>query len=252
MNREKFHIEMPEERKIQSEINHILNRGLKPKETFSSFLKSIYQQVGIRHLFADRLELLFILFSVTSLIILLFTDPDLFVVKEQKIYSLIFLVSPTLFIAFAIYTYSTKMVNATYEVEMSCKFNVYQIIAFRMLAFSVVSIFVNTMTVALITVRFEDISFMRAMMISITALFVFSIFFLYAMMKRRTMIAVLTTIVGWTLINLSLRFADSEIYRDMLVNMPLVIHAVVLVTSLCFYVIYLQKLVHFKQGEGAN
>lgn len=251
MNRDKFHIEMPEERKIQSEINHILDRGLSPKESFLSFLKSMYQQVGIRHLFADRLELLFILFSVTSVVILLFIVPDPSFAKEQKIYSLIFLVSPTLFIAFAIYTYATKMVNGTYEVEMSCKFNVYQVIAFRMLAFSVVSIFVNTITIALIIARFQDISFMRAMMISITALFVFSIIFLFAMMKRHSMKAVLTTILGWTLINLSLRIADNEIYRDVLVNMPLVIHAIVLVISLCFYAIYLKKLIHFKQAEGA-
>lgn len=251
MNKKKFYIEMPEDKKIQSEINQILQRGMKPKESFLAFLKTIYHQVGFKHLFADRLELLFILFTCSALFVLLFSSNGLSLINEQEIYSLIFLVSPTLFIVFALYTYSTKILNHTYDVEMACKFNVYHIIAFRMLTFSVVSILINVMTILMISVKFEDIGFLRAMMISTTALFLFSVFFLYAMMKRQTMKAVLTIIVIWTLINLILRVANNELYTDMLVNVPLFIHAIVLISSVGCYFIYLKKLIHFKHEEGA-
>src|SRR5699024_12450730 len=100
--------------------------------------------------------------------------------------------------------------------EMTCKYNVYQVIAFRMLVFSIISIVFNTFTIAWMSLIYADMQFIRALMISITALFIFSVLFLYVLMKKRSTVIVIMTICGWTLGNLFLRAADRNLYGDIL------------------------------------
>lgn len=248
MDKEKFTIPLPDEHVIQNQIDQIISSSIKQKPTFPAYLKSMVQQVGIRYLFVDRWELTLILFTVVTLLgsFLLVQEP----VLTERFYALIFILSPILFLAFSIYTYVNKARNATYEVEMVCKYNVYQVIAFRMLAFSIVSIVVNTVSIACLTLIYEDMQFIRALMISITALFIFSILFLYALMKRRSIVIVIATIGGWALGNLFLQTADSELYGNILLQIPLFIYAIVLLGCLYVYLRYVKKLIHYKQPEG--
>lgn len=251
MNKEKFYIPMPDEHTIQTQINQIVAAGVKQKESFPSYLKSMVQQVGLKHLFSDRMNLAYI--TVTALVVfitmVILVEPERLQAKD--LYASIFLLSPLLFLTFSIYTYVNKVSNDTFEVEMSCKYNVYQIIAFRMLAFSVVSILVNAMMIACAVLIFEDIHFVRAFMISVTALFTFSILFLYGMMKRRTTVAAAMLIVSWIVGNLLVQFLNSNMYNNILVTMPLFVYGIILTGSLYVYLKYLNKLIHFKQTEGA-
>jgi len=248
MDRKKFTIPLPDEHIIQSQIERIVSSGVTQKKTFPAYLKSMVQQVGIRNLFSDRLELGFILFSALALLSVLLVKQE--PIKPERMYAYIFLLSPIVFLAFSIYSYMSKAQNATYEVEMACKYNVYQVIAFRMLAFSIVSIVFNTIAIAFLSVIYEDIQFIRALMISITGLFIFSILFLYALMKRRSTIIVVTTIVGWILGNLLLRMTDHNLYGDLLLQLPITVYALVLMSCLYVYIKYVNKLIHFKQTEG--
>ena len=248
MDKKKFTIPLPDEDVIQNQIEQIVISGAKQKQTFLAYLNSMVKQVGIRHLFSDRLELGFILFSALALLssFLVVQGP----VQTEHLYAYIFLASPILFLAFAIHTYINKTQNGTYEVEMACKYNVYQVIAFRMLAFSIVSIVVNTIAIAFIAMIYDDIQFIRTLMISITALFIFSILFLYALMKRHSAIIVATTIAGWILGNLLLRMTDNKLYGDLLLQLPIPVYAFVLISCLYVYMKYVNKLIHFKQTEG--
>jgi hypothetical protein len=251
MDREKFQIPMPDDVTIQSEITKIVAATVKQKQSFPSYLRSMYRQVGIRHLFSDRTELVFILFSVAAILSVFLITSNLQRVPAQEAYAFIFLISPILFLAFSLYTYANKVLNTTFEVEMACKYNVYQIIAFRMLAFSVVSILINTGAIAIVATMYKDIEFARAFMISITALFAFSILFLYALMKQRTKLVVAATIAGWVFGNLLLRYLDNNFYFNLLADMSLVVYALVLFGSLYFYIKCLKKLIQYKQTEGA-
>ena len=251
MNKEKFHIPMPDERTIQMQIAQIVASGVRPRESFPSYLKSMVQQVGLKHLFSDRLELMYITFTALVAFNLMFFLAEPERLRVQDLYGFIFLLSPILFLSFSVYTYVNKVRNDTFEIEMSCKYNVYQIIAFRMLAFSAVSIIVNAITVALLVFLYDDIQFLRAFMISITALFTFSISFLYGMMKSRSTLAVVTIIVAWIVGNLLLRLSNYTMYFNILVTMPLFVYGIVILGSIYFYLKYLNRLIHFKQTEGA-
>jgi hypothetical protein len=251
MNKEKFHIPMPDERTIQMQIAQIVASGVKQRESFPSYLKSMVQQVGVKHLFSDRLELVYITFTALAVFISMFILAEPERLRVQDLYGFIFLLSPILFLSFSVYTYVNKVRNDTFEIEMSCKYNVYQIIAFRMLAFSAVSIAVNTITIALLVFLYEDIQFIRAFMISITALFTFSISFLYGMMKRRSTVSAATILVGWIVGNVLFRFSNYTMYTNILVTLPLFVYCLVLLGSIYFYLKYLNRLIHFKQTEGA-
>lgn len=242
---------MPDELTIQNQINKIVATVVKPRESFLTYLKSMYQQIGIKYLFSDRSELVFILFIAINLLSILLIRSESAFGQVDNLYAFIFLISPVLFIALSVYTYSNKIINATYDVEMTCKYNVYQIIAFRMLAFSVLATLVNSLTIFFIVMAYDDVQFFRAFMISITGLFIFSIIFLYTLMKKRSTVAVAVTIIGWTVGNLLLKFTDNKLYNDILVNLPLFVFVIILIGSISFYIHLLKRLIQFKHTEGA-
>lgn len=248
MEKDKLNIPMPDDSTIDRQISQIVSQGLVKKETFSSYLHSMVQQVGWRHLFSDRLELSFIVMIAIGLYSLFLIMPIRGDV--QNLYAYIFILSPILFLAFSIYTYMNKTQNATYDVEMACKYNVYQIVAFRMLAFSVATIILNTLTIAIIAVKYEEIEFVRAFMISGTSLFLFSIILSLALMNRRTKGIVTVTITVWLIGNTVLRSVNNEYYNGVLLHMPVIVYAVALIGCLILYMNYLKKLLIFKQTEG--
>jgi hypothetical protein len=251
MNKEKLQIPMPDERTIQTQIDQIVAAGVSQKESFTTYLTSMVRQIGFKHLFADRLGLVYMF--LTALLVnssmFLLAEPEKLAI--QDLYGLVFLLSPLLFLMLSIFTYVHKMNKETFEIEMSCKYNVYQIIAFKMLAFSAVSIVVNTIMIAILATVYDDIHFLRAFMISITGLFVFSILFLYGMMKRRSTIAVATVVIMWMGGNLLFRFMNDALYTNLLVTMPLFVYGVVFIGSLYCYVRYLKRLIRFTQMKGA-
>lgn len=54
MRKEKLAIPMPDEKIVKQEIQQIVSLGVKRKESFFQFMRSMIQQVGMRHLFSDR------------------------------------------------------------------------------------------------------------------------------------------------------------------------------------------------------
>lgn len=248
MNKEKFTIPIPDEHIIQSQIEQVISSSINQNITFPAYLQAMVRQVGIKHLFVDRWALGFILFTVITLLgsFLSMQVP----VPTENLYAFIFIMSPLLFLLFSFYTYVNKVQKATYEVEMTCKYNVYQVIAFRMLVFSIISIIINTFTIAWMSLIYADMQFIRALMISITALFIFSVLFLYVLMKKRSTVIAIMTICGWTLGNLFLRAADRNLYGDILLQIPLYVYAIVLLGCLYMYMSYMKKLIDFKQSEG--
>lgn len=251
MRKEKLHIPMPDEGMIEKEIQQIVALGVKRKESFFQFIKSMIQQVGMRHLISDRSELHFILIIAMTSLSIFVIQPNLSVGSAQNLYAYIFLISPLFFLVFSIYTYVTKIKSATYEVEMACKYNVYQILGFRMLAFSVLTILVNTGTIVAFMMLYENVQFMRAFMISTTGLFLFSVLFLYVLTKRGSTFTAAFVVVGWLVTNLLLKGMNEAWYSEILFNMPLFVYALVLVGSLFVYVHNLKKLIQIKQVEGA-
>lgn len=251
MNKEKFEIPIPDESIIKEQIEQIVSAGVKKKESFFCFMKDMYKQVGLKNLFSDGSELFFILITTITALIIFIIKPEQVVGQVDGIYSFIFLISPMLFLFLSIFTYANKVTQGTFDVEMVCKYNVFQIIVFRMLAFSVIAVLFNTTTIFFMAKEYEGIHFFRAVLVSVSGLFTFSLLFLYVMMKGRTLFFAILTICGWIAGNLILRFIDNQLYLDILVNMPLSIYVLVISGIFYFYLKSLNRLLHFKYREGS-
>ncbi|WP_047983745.1 hypothetical protein [Ornithinibacillus californiensis] len=253
MTKEKFHIPMPSDEQIQRELNHIISVGLKPKESFHVYLLRLYKEIGLRNLMPNRWEeflILLIGFSALLFIPFVVTESRFYEVKD--FYAITFLLSPLLFMTLSIYHFTSKIHTATYEVEMVCKYNLYQVAAFRMFVFSIIAILVNVCSVRSVSLLDDDIQFFRAIMISITSLFLFSIIFLFAYLKRQSRLMIAFVIGGWVVANMSLSYVKSDFYEGFLMTIPIPVYLVILALSIGIYFNYLRKLVHFKPVEGVR
>ncbi len=231
--KEKFHIPIPDEQMIETEIEQIIQKSSLRHESFFAHMKSMYTRIGFRHLFSDRTEAIYLLFIALAFI---FFHPELVGKEADSFYAFLFLVSPLLFTILSIYTYVNKMEHATYEVEMTCKIHVFQVIAFRMFLFSIITILLNAVTIAFIATIHEQIHYVRAFMISTTALFVCSLLFLYTLMKWRSAISIIVVSTAWISGNLMFCLSDRAMYNDVLMNMPLFVYGLVIMIALYLYI----------------
>lgn len=250
MNKEKFHIPMPDEEMLQTQIEQIVGTVSEKKVSFSSHLKLMYRQIGLRYLFSDRSEFVFALITVITFLGIFLFKPRAVESNWHDLYGYIFLISPLLFTALSVYTFLNKMMSGTLEVEMTCKFHVFQIVAFRMLLFSVIAIFFNTMTILYMFLIYENFDFLRAFMISNTGLFTFSVLFIFSMVKWRSTVGVATTIIGWTIGNLLFLSLANQLYHDILFHLPLFVYMLVIMGTSYFYLKMLKHFIDYQPAEG--
>lgn len=251
MSKQKFQVPLPDEQTMQSQIRQIVEMSMEGKVSFLPFLKFMYQQIGMKHLFRDHSVHIFSLFTVGTIASAFFLKPASSQVQLLDLYGYIFLISPILFFTLSFYTYANKKVNYTFEVEMVCKYNVYQVIVFRMLLFSVMAILFNTLMITSMSLIYEEIHFFRAFMISNTGLFTFSVLFLFAMLKNRSTVVAMTIMIGWIFGHLFFISMENQLYRDVLVTLPLFVYAFVLSGAFYGYLRVLHRFIYVQHTEGA-
>lgn len=246
-------IEIPNEKKIKDEINSVMSKGLVEGKSFCSYLKIMYRQIGIRYLFHDGLELIFAIFLVSAI---LFSE---IIIRNQNymgdmtdVYAYLFTVSPILYLLMSISNFVKAKSNKTYEVEMTCKYDIYQISAFRMLVFSVISIVFNILFVSVISNIYEKIDFLKAFIVSIASLFIFSVIFLFAINRIKNRLIKYVIILSWIVFNLSLYISKVDLYIQLLSSISIYTWLIVTVVSIYLYMKNLKTLVIFSRKEGVN
>lgn len=249
MSKEKFQLPFLDDERVDREVQMIISRGMKPRQSFFSFMWDLQKELGFRYLFANPRDGVFLILSVTA--VLLFLTTALSEGTDQNhVYGALFLISPLLFMALSLYDLFHKRQSAVFEVEMTAKYTLYQVSAFRMLHFSVLSILMNVAIIAFLVWNGHSFEFLRAFMISMTALFIFSIVFLMIFTRGRSVLAVLKAGGGWVGVNILLGLIDQQAYTRFLMTIPVVVYAVVLAVSIICFIYYLSKLVRMRPAEG--
>ena len=230
-------VNMPNEKEIKSEIDFIVTQGLGKRESFYSCLKNMYRQIGIRYLFRDELEIIFTILLVSSILFSVIIDRNIYFSENIKaIYAYLFTVSPILYLSMSILNLIIAKQNKTYEVEMTCKYNIYQISAFRMLVFSIICILFNSFFVYAATCFYEDINYLKAFVISIASLFLFSTIFLFALAKVKNRSIKYFITLGWIGFNLILFILKVDFYIQLLNKVSIYTWTIVAIGSLIIYV----------------
>ncbi|MBP1993635.1 hypothetical protein [Paenibacillus eucommiae] len=251
VHQDPFPIDFPDDSTIEAQIKSIVTKGLAPKESFYSYLKNMYGQLGFKYMFRDITEIIFAL--VLGFLILLFvaigTHYSL-AFRIDAMYSFIFIFSPVLYLITSIIFFIQKKNRVNYEVEMTCKYNIYQLAAFRMLVFSLICMALNAILIYFIMASFHQINFLYALMLSAASLFLFSTAFLYTIIRMSSSIAKYGLTIGWMLLNLLLFTFNTEQYTLFLSSLPIYVYVVIAAVCFFFYIKHLKKLITFRSTGG--
>jgi hypothetical protein len=253
MNKQKFpQIELPDELEMEQHIRGIVAAGLVPKQTFYHYLQAMYRRLGFRHLFHDWTEIAFALVAGFALILwLVLAAVERSRVLNEDLYSAIFIGSPVLYLVIAILFFVRRKYSDTYETEMTCKYNVYQLASLRMLAFSLICMVVNAVLIVVAAVISSQINVLFAISLSAASLFLFSAAFLYIMLNVHSDMMKYALIAGWFILNLSFMQLSKVFYLHLISAIPISVYIAVAIFGCAIYLKNLKKLITFQSSEGA-
>lgn len=243
----KDNIEIPELEFINKEINEIVSKGVKPKESFFRYLINIIKNLGFKNIFHDKIQIILIL-VVLFIFNLIFLSQD--TMNIDGLYVTIFILTPITYLIIALFSYFNSKQSETFDIEMVCKYNIYQILAVRMFIFSIISILMNCTLIFILYINNKKIDLIRTNIIAITALFIFSAILLYAIVNIRKNYVKYIIIIGWFFINVTIKNIGYEKYIEFLKEAPLYIHIGVSIISICIYIYSLRKLINIRRNKG--
>lgn len=237
---DKFYIDIPSDFEIENQINSIVEKGIKEKESFYSHIKNMYKVIGFKNLFHDVSELTFVGILFISILGLFINNimRDSYL-SVEGVYAFIFMISPLLYFSTVIFSYISMKENNTYQVEMVCKYNILQISSLRMLVFSIICILVNTIVIMVIH---NKIIFIKGIMISISSLFIFSTLVLYALLNIKKIVMKYVVVFGWIALNGLFYIMDISMYNQVLSSIPTYIYGLVSIGSIYLYIKNIKKL----------
>jgi len=243
-------VDYPDEQTMNSQIQFIVANGLVKEKPFHEHLLEMYKQLGFRYLFRDGAEIIFTMIMALAAIVF-----GLFHVIEggmqvDRLYSYLFIMSPILYMLVAVLFLVNLRSRDTFAVEMTCKYHVFQLAAFRMLVFSIVAIMLNVASILTLFLIYQNFNVMEAMLISISSLSVFATFFLYIIQKVKSRLASYAGMAGWLLANAALAYGNTELYQSVLSQIPMYVYISVSVGCLMLYVRRLKYFITLRNVEG--
>lgn len=250
MKKEKLTIDYPDEQTIKSQIELIISKGVTKPKSFPKYLREMYQQLGFRYLFRDATELIFVVLLAVSVFLFGAFQAIENEMQVSKMYSFIFILSPILYILIATLFLVNVSRKSTFEVEMTCKYHVFQLAAFRMLVFSIVSVLINICLIIFLSMIIHTFKLFEALLISISSLSVFATIYLYVLQKFKSRFASYVMIAGWLMINFIPAVYSLEFYTFVLSQIPIYLYVVVSLGCLFVYLFRLKKFITFRNIEG--
>jgi len=221
---------------VKQEIKVIVAKGIVKRESFAKLLANMYKQIGIRFIMRDYREIVIAVCMMAIIMYMITTNGRESIDAYTSYYGIIMVISPLLYCCLSLIPFVNSKFNGTFEVEMSCKYNIYQIAAFRMLAFSVFCFLLNTIWVLTLAMKFSSVDFVQAFMISTTSLLLFSLLFLYVMSVIKSLVVKVVVIFSWGAMNIVLAVFDSAVYHKLLVFVPWYLYSIIICLSAYLYV----------------
>ncbi|MGF7047399.1 hypothetical protein J2T13_001904 [Paenibacillus sp. DS2015] len=252
MDKEQFSVEFPDERTISIEISEIIAKGLPPQVSFLSYVTTMYKQLGFKYLFRDLTEIVFIICLVISILAMMAMGlQSSFEFDHDSIYPFIFMISPILYLVIAYFFFANDKLKDTFEIEMTCKYNVYQLASLRMLIFSAVCMVVNVLFIYFLGLQYEELNLWYAHLISLASLALFSTAFLFIMVRVQVRFTKTIFVACWLGINLLLHMYSRPFYYHLLNSVPIYVYLGFIFICFAIYIKHLKQLIVHKGVGGA-
>lgn len=243
--KEQDFIPYPSDEEIDKQINQIVAKGLPKQKSFISEITGLYKQMGWRFLLPNQNEWIFtaIIIAALSLFVLfMFGGEQDFTASEI---AMLFMLSPFVFMNLSLFSFYDKREAHTFELEMTTKFTVFQVIGVRMLTYSSIAILSN-MSLSLWVAHTQELSFMHLWLLSLTGLFLFAAGLLFVLRKGQVLPKMIGYVGGWLVMNSGLVWFANEAYMKVVLSLPTAIYGglvMVLIVLFClaFKGMYLRK-----------
>ena len=228
-----MNIPYPDEKRISEAVRTICDQALPKQETVRSFLENMTRSLGFRNIFRGTLDSALLTLTVCLLV----GGGSLYALLEAPngpalAAGAAFALSPLmLLVLFALLTWKGRS-DGLYALQMTCKYTLHHLTAYRVFAASLLNIGFNGIYVLLLH-RFLRLHFFSILCISLSALFLFALLLIQTILRTPSAFGVLGLCAGWLAVNGGLFWAISEAYRAFLQAVPV---GVWLVTVLLFAV----------------
>lgn len=245
----KFEPKLPTDAEMERQIALIVKKGLPRRQSMCELLGEIWREFPKRQLLFDRGELLF-----TSLLLAVIVGQLYFAIETANLLhdswiAMLFLISPFLFLALTGFSTIRKQLEGTLELEMTVKYTVYQILAIRMLFYSIVASIVHVVCI-LIASHFLSIDILKVVSVALTGLFLFAAGMLYMLRGRRPLRTVAIYCLGWFSGNLLLFSQAKAVYMPVLMQLPNAFYVLLTCGAISLYLYGLQRF--FKKQQGGT
>lgn len=248
MESKKRSIPYPTDEEIEIQVAFIVKQGLPAKQSLIHLLLDIKRQIGWKYVLLSYGEALFSGF--VSLIffgyIWLITDET--TTASSVFNGLFFMLSPLVFLCLTAYSYYQKRSNNTFELEMTMKYTVFQLLVCRMLFFSGIAILINMSFILILSLKVE-IDIFRLLLLSLTGLFLFSAGLLLSLYNGQVFKRSMVFIVAWVLGNTLLLNIVGQPYARVLDSLPIAVYSILLIGVLALYLYSIKRLM-IKDQEG--
>ncbi|MFD2133430.1 hypothetical protein ACFSKI_19635 [Pseudogracilibacillus auburnensis] len=251
MNKERKNILLTQNEKEDS-IAFILKEVNLQPVTFRAFLRSYFQEVGFRYLFWGMGDILFIVgLLLVGVGILYFPDLHHLLGNNHRdeIYFTVFMVSPLCYALLYFLGIWKERLLGTFELKMTLRVSLKELLILRMLAFSGISLVVSVGSNVLIwQLLGQELSLMRLFSLSFSSLFLFANIQLLLEYRMPMRCSHWITPIIWGAVGVLLVWKQEGI-AQFLLYVPVSI-VTVIVFGLLLLFIYLLRHNYFMKKEG--
>ncbi|MBC8588870.1 hypothetical protein [Paratissierella segnis] len=225
----------------ENAIENILSKGLSKPDGLMQFSNKIYRTLGFKFIFFDISQAIIMAVAVTVGFFLLYS-----LSSPRNVYSTLYAVSPLFFITVVFLTEFFERNGSLYELKMTFKYTIQEVIIFRILCYSLISMVICIF----ISISIPDkYNFLRAVSITLSALFICAAFTIYIMRNFNGRWVHFTSLVVWVTIVLLPVLILGESWELLLSQIPIGITLTVSVIGFILYLNEIKKLINMNKME---
>lgn len=222
-------------------IEKILSEGLSKPDSIWYFCNKMYHSLGLKFIFFDISQAIIMAVAVTIGFYLLYP-----LSPQQNMYSILFAISPLFFITVVFFTEFIERNGSLYELKMTFKYTIQQVIAFRVLCYSLISMIICIFIGSSIP---DTYNFLRVVSISLSGLFICAIITIYIMRCFKGRWIHFTSLVVWGVTVFLPVLILGEGWELLLSQIPIGITIAVAVIGFYLYLREIKKLINMSKRE---
>lgn len=225
-----------EEKEKNFRLAGVLQRETPPEQDFFSLLWGILRQAGVRGLFTQMGDVIFLSFVVT---ILCFWGIYVALGQDtEQLPGAVFVSAPILYGMVFVLSWLKEVQNGTFYIQMSYRNTFFHILAVRMFGSSLIGLLVNGVYAAFLALCC-DVDGIRIFAVSFTSLMFFSAILLAGLRKGGRVWKGLAAGGAWMGLQLAASALMKSWYQRLLAAVPLY---VLLAAGIVILIIYLREL----------